>query len=113
MVVPASQAPYNALLLASRSLGLPTTRGSEELNVFIPSSAIIEMMGLPSCAYSASTQCAIAFMPLAAETAAGSPSVISRSQITVFGMTLGSRPVFFAPPSDCPQMLGTSQPQYR
>src|SRR3989442_541802 len=72
MVAPASQEPYNALLLASRSLGLLTTPGSEELNAFIPSSAISEMIGLPSCAYSASTQCAIAFMPLAAEMAAGS-----------------------------------------
>jgi hypothetical protein len=33
------------------------------------------MIGLPSCAYSASTQCAMAFMPLAADSAAGRLSV--------------------------------------
>jgi hypothetical protein len=54
-------------------------RGSAEASARMPSSAISEMMGLPSCAYSASTQCAMAFMPLAAETAAGSPSVSSGS----------------------------------
>jgi hypothetical protein len=37
----------------------------------MPSSAISEVIGLRSLAYSASTQCAIAFMPDGPDTAAG------------------------------------------
>ena len=41
----------------------------------MPSSAINEMTGLPSCAYKASTQCAIAFIPLLADRFEGSDIV--------------------------------------
>jgi hypothetical protein len=41
----------------------------------MPSSASIDMIGFASCAYSPSTACAIAFMPLVTESPTGSPSV--------------------------------------
>ena len=50
MVVPASQAPYKASLLASRSLGLEMIFGSAEARARIPSSAMSEMIGFPSYA---------------------------------------------------------------
>lgn len=41
----------------------------------MPSSAIMEMIGLPSSAYSASTACAMAFMPLVTDNPTGNPIV--------------------------------------
>jgi hypothetical protein len=45
----------------------------------MPSSAIMDMIGFASCAYSPSAACATAFMPLVTESATGSPSVSAGS----------------------------------
>ncbi len=68
------------------------------------------MIGFASFEYSASTQCAIEFMPLVAESIGGMLTVSVGSYSTVFGSTRGSRPVFFKPPSVIPQMGVISDP---
>ncbi|MCY1561618.1 hypothetical protein D9M68_989040 [compost metagenome] len=69
--MPASQAPYSAWLRASWSVGLATTPGSAWARAWIDSSAIRLTIGLASCAYSASTAWAMAFIPEQAEIATG------------------------------------------
>ena len=76
---PASQAPYSASERACMSPGARTTRGKAAAMARMPSSACSELIGFPSAAYRASTQWAIAFMPLAAEIATGRPRVSAGS----------------------------------
>ena len=73
--VPASHAPYSARLRASRFAGSRTTTGSASPSARIDSSAIRLITGFASSAYNASTACAIALMPDAAEMSGGSDNV--------------------------------------
>ena len=63
---------YGVLVIGGRPPALATLGLGQGL---MPSSAINEMTGLPSCAYKASTQCAIAFIPPLADRFEGSDIV--------------------------------------
>ena len=81
--VPASQAPYwaraSAVWRGSPFTAGSTTAGRLAASARMPSSAIIDTIGFASTAYSASTQCATAFMPDGPAIFAGSVSSIAGS----------------------------------
>ena len=109
--MPQSQDPQSASVLASMSVPSATTRGSAPASARTPSTARAATIGVASGAYSASAACAIALIPLVAETSGGRPTVSSGSYTTVRGSTRSSRPVRLRPASVRPHTGVISEPE--
>ena len=77
--VPASHAPVSASYRAAGSSGRATIAGSARASMSIACTATPSATGLACGAYSASTACAIALIPLVTDSATGMPTVRSTS----------------------------------